>query len=44
MKELIRAENLSLTYQTAAGETEALRDVSFSVMPGEYVSIIGPSG
>ena len=44
MKELIRSENLSLTYQTAAGETEALRDVSFSVMPGEYVSIIGPSG
>ena len=33
MKELIRAENLSLTYQTAAGETEALRDVSFSYVP-----------
>jgi NitT/TauT family transport system ATP-binding protein len=44
MKEIIHAEHLSLVYQTAAGETEALRDVSFAVGEGEYVSLIGPSG
>ena len=44
MNEIIRAESLSLTYQAADGETEALRDVSFSVAPGEFLSIIGPSG
>ncbi|HWQ50881.1 MAG TPA: ABC transporter ATP-binding protein [Terriglobales bacterium] len=35
---------LSLKYQTQAGEVEALRDVSFSIAPGEFVSIVGPSG
>jgi len=44
MNEIIRAESLSLTYQAADGETQALRDVSFSVLPGEFLSIIGPSG
>lgn len=44
MNEIIRAESLSLTYQAADGETEALCDVSFSVLPGEFLSIIGPSG
>ncbi len=35
---------LSLKYQTPAGEVEALADVSFSIAPGEFVSIVGPSG
>ena len=35
---------LSLTYQSETGEVIALKDISFSVDSGEFVSIIGPSG
>ena len=34
----------SMTYQSPDGEVEALRDVSFDVADGEFVSIVGPSG
>jgi len=44
MKEMIRFSDLSLTYQSESGETEALSRVSFGVSEGEFVSIIGPSG
>ena len=44
MREILRFQNVSLTYQAENGEVEALRDVSFSVLAGELVSIIGPSG
>jgi len=44
MKDILQFENVSLTYQTASGEVEALRDINFSVDDGELVSIIGPSG
>jgi NitT/TauT family transport system ATP-binding protein len=42
----IDAQSLSKTYVSArTGElVEALRDVSFSVAPHEFVSIVGPSG
>jgi len=41
---VVEVSALSLKYQTPAGEVEALRDVSFSIAPGEFVSIVGPSG
>ena len=41
---VITAEGLSLTYQSAEGETQAIRDISLSVKEGEIVSVIGPSG
>lgn len=44
MREVLKLENISKTYQAKNGETEALRNVNFSINEGEFVSIIGPSG
>jgi NitT/TauT family transport system ATP-binding protein len=44
MKEVLKLEDVGLTYQAESGEVEALRDINFSVNDGELVSIIGPSG
>ena len=44
MKEVLKLENICKTYQAKNGETEAVRNVNFSVNEGEFVSIIGPSG
>jgi len=41
---LIVLDRVGLTYRTASGLLEALRDVSFTVTPGEFVALIGPSG
>jgi putative ABC transport system ATP-binding protein len=41
---IIRAEHLGKTYRSGKIEVSALRDVSFSVEPGEFVSVVGPSG
>lgn len=37
-------ENVHYTYHTKEGETEAVKNLSFSVDKGQFVSIIGPSG
>lgn len=44
MKEVLKVENISKIYQAENGEVKAVKDVSFSVEEGEFVSIIGPSG
>jgi putative ABC transport system ATP-binding protein len=41
---IIRAEQLGKVYRTGRIEVPALRNVSFSIEPGEFVSIVGPSG
>ena len=41
---LLRLENVNKNYETAAGPVEAVRDISFEVAEGEFVSIVGPSG
>lgn len=44
MKEVLQVKNVSKTYQALNGEVEAIRNITFSVKEGEFVSIIGPSG
>ena len=44
MKEVLKVKNISKKYQAENGEIEAVRDVSFNVKEGEFVSLIGPSG
>jgi NitT/TauT family transport system ATP-binding protein len=43
---LVRLERVSLTFPGIPGRepVEVLRDIEFTVKPGEFVSIIGPSG
>jgi putative ABC transport system ATP-binding protein len=41
---LISARDLVKTYQLGEQVVHALRGVSFDVMPGEFVAIMGPSG
>lgn len=41
---IIELQQVALTYQSPDGEIEALKDVSFNMAEGEFVSIIGPSG
>ena len=44
MQPIIRAEQLSKIYRSGKIEVPALINVSFSVEPGEFVSVVGPSG
>ncbi len=41
---LVQVSHVGMKYQSPNGEIEAIRDVSFSVEKGEYVSIVGASG
>jgi NitT/TauT family transport system ATP-binding protein len=43
-QERVRAENVTFTYLTRAGETTALSNLSLSIRDGEFCSIVGPSG
>ena len=44
MKEILHFENISLNYHSKTDEIAAVRNLSFQVYDGEFVSIIGPSG
>jgi putative ABC transport system ATP-binding protein len=41
---LLELKNISKIYNTEAGETVAVDDVSLAIAPGEFVAIMGPSG
>ncbi len=44
MTEVVSLQNVSVRFSSDRGETEALRDVSFEVPRGGFLSILGPSG
>jgi NitT/TauT family transport system ATP-binding protein len=43
-KERIRFSNVSMQFPTAGGTLEVVRDMSFSVNQGDFISLVGPSG
>ena len=44
MSVYLNVENIRLVYQTLESETLAIKDISFTVDKGQFVSIVGPSG
>ena len=42
--QVLKLDKVSLTYFSDEGETLALKDISFEINKGEFVSIVGPSG
>lgn len=41
---LVRLENVDIYFESYGKRTDALRDVTFEILPNEFVSILGPSG
>lgn len=41
---ILTLNNLNYSYHTLSGETQALKNISFKVFPGEFIAIVGPSG
>lgn len=39
--EMLSIKDVSLTYQTPESETHALKNITFSVSEGEFVSLVG---
>ena len=41
MKKILEVKNICKTYQSQNGEIEALKNISFDIKEGKYISIIG---
>ena len=41
---VLSIRNLSISFRTASGEIEAVKNVSIDVLPGETVAVVGESG
>lgn len=44
MKTILDVKNISKKYQSDNGEIESIKNISFSVKEGEFISVVGPSG
>ena len=44
MENLLEVKNLSVSFDSPAGEVQAVRDVSFSLKKGEVLAVVGESG
>ena len=44
MKEMIKISNLSQTFYTKDGELEVLKNISFELLDGQILALLGPSG
>ncbi len=44
MKNIVEAQNLTMTYRVGKIDVHALKGVSFTIREGEFVSIVGQSG
>ena len=44
MEPILNIENLTKTYGTLPNQTKALDGITFQVMPGEFLGIMGSSG
>ena len=44
MKPLLDITDVSLSYHSLSGETPALSHISFDLIPGEFLAVVGPSG
>lgn len=44
MNKLLSIKNLTKVYYSKKDEIEAIKDISFDLNEGEFVSIVGPSG
>ncbi|MBP3930722.1 MAG: ATP-binding cassette domain-containing protein, partial [Peptostreptococcaceae bacterium] len=44
MNEIIKISNLNQTFYTKEGELEVLKNISFNLLEGEILTILGPSG
>ena len=44
MDNLLKVENLRVSYHTYAGEVQSVRNISFDLMEGETLAIVGESG
>lgn len=41
---ILNMDSVTLTYFSDKGETQAIKDISFKIDKGDFVSIVGPSG
>ncbi|HYF75150.1 MAG TPA: ABC transporter ATP-binding protein [Candidatus Nitrosocosmicus sp.] len=44
MDKVVELKNVTMSYHTLDGETQAIKNLSLDVRRGEFVSIVGPSG